>query len=841
LVAPGLPPARSAGVKDGAGFFSRATMDEVSAAIKDIKNFYQKDILVETFPGVPAKDVKRFRALNATGRSKYFSKWAIRRARAARVEGVYVLVCKKPGHLEVTVRDATTKKGFPATDRIKLRDMLLARFKQKKFDQGLTEGVQFVHSRFAANLLVRLPAVVLNEVRDPGGFFTKAAVEKANREIKEFKQRFGRDLVVESFKTVPPDRVKEVAGLDAAGRYRFFAAWVRARSLASRGDGIHVLICRKPAHIRVGVGDATLKKAFTPADRDQLVRLMVGHLRERQYDRALDEMLGFVSDTVSRNLSPAVQVAADSKAALARKAKAILQTNCYPCHGKNGANEGSFNFVLDRGQLIDRKKVIPGDPRRSRLFKKVSLDEMPPDSVKSPRPSEKDIAVLKQWIEAGAPDFNPPAEKRAIISLADQLRSMKEDLDRLPPRKRRAARYFTITHLYNAGLNEDQLQSYRHGLSKLVNSLSWGRDIVPPRPVDPARTIFRIDLDDYEWNDKVWDKIVAAYPYGVIYDTASAKACSTATQSRLPHVRGDWFVFAASRPPLYHEVLQLPATDRELEKELKVNVAENIRRERVARAGFNGSGVSHNNRLIERHKAGNGAYWKSYDFSNNTDQRNLFAHPLGPAGPNAFKHDGGEIIFNLPNGLQAYLLVDGKGNRIDEGPTNIVSTRKRPPTVINGISCMGCHGKGMIEKDDQVREHVLKSSTGFTNAEKESVLALYHARNEFRALLQRDADRFRKAVEKTGAPLTATEPVAALADRFGAEIDLKGAAAEVGVGINEFVTRFRSPRLARDLGPFKVDGGTIKRQVFEGAFPEVVRELQLGRFLKPTARPKASG
>jgi formylglycine-generating enzyme required for sulfatase activity/mono/diheme cytochrome c family protein len=530
--------------------------------------------------------------------------------------------------------------------------------------------------------------------------------------------------------------------------------------------------------------------------------------------------------------------AAENKADLAKKAKAILLTNCYACHGRNGANEGSFNFVLDREQLVRSKKVIPGQPRKSRLFQKVSLDEMPPDTVKAPRPSDKDVTTLRQWIEAGAPDFNPPPEKREFISRAEQLRSIKADLDRLPRRKRRSARYFTITHLYNAGLNEDQLQSYRHALSKLVNSLSWGRDIVPPRPVDPARTVFRIELDDYEWNDKVWDRIVEVYPYGVLDDSPLARSCAAATQSRMPHVRGDWFVHAASRPPLYHDVLQLPATDRELEKELKVDVAENIRRERVARAGFNGSGVSQNNRLIERHKSGNGAYWKSYDFASNKGKRNLFAHPLGPRGSNAFRHDGGEIIFNLPNGLQAYLLVDGKGNRIDQGPTDIVSTRKRPPTVINGISCMECHGKGMIDKVDQVREHVQNSAEGFTEAEKESILALYPAPKEFLALLRRDAERFRKAVARTGAPLTATEPVAALADRYEAEIDLPMAAAEAGVGVREFARSLRSRRLARDLGNLQVAGGTVKREVFREAFPEVVRALQLGQWLPRRALPK---
>src|SRR5262249_22880346 len=206
-----------------------------------------------------------------------------------------------------------------------------------------------------------------------------------------------------------------------------------------------------------------------------------------------------------------------------------------------------------------------------------------------------------------------------------------DDLQRVPERDRRFTRYFTLTHLANAGLSEDELQSFRHGLAKLVNSLSWGRRIVVPQAIDPARTVFQIDLRDYQWNEKVWDEVLARNPYGLTVSGDTARACAEVTRCALPWVRGDWFVAAASRPPLYHDVLQLPATQRELERLLRVDTAEDIRLERVARAAFNGSGVSRNNRLIERHESGGGVYWQRYDFSSNARRPNLLAHPLRPA------------------------------------------------------------------------------------------------------------------------------------------------------------------------------------------------------------------
>ncbi len=43
------------------------------------------------------------------------------------------------------------------------------------------------------------------------------------------------------------------------------------------------------------------------------------------------------------------------------------------------------------------------------------------------------------------------------------------------------------------------------------------------------------------------------------------------------------------------------------------------------------------------------------------------------SGQNAFHHDGGETIYSLPNGFQAYYLNKATGERLDKGPTAIVA------------------------------------------------------------------------------------------------------------------------------------------------------------------------
>ena len=95
--------------------------------------------------------------------------------------------------------------------------------------------------------------------------------------------------------------------------------------------------------------------------------------------------------------------------------------------------------------------------------------------------------------------------------------------------------------------------------------------------VDKARTVYRLDLRDIGWNTARWERIARHYPYGIQPEDGLTRAIANATSSRTPFMRADWFVFVASQPPLYHELLDIPDTLAALEKNLHVSRADNIR------------------------------------------------------------------------------------------------------------------------------------------------------------------------------------------------------------------------------------------------------------------------
>ena len=378
----------------------------------------------------------------------------------------------------------------------------------------------------------------------------------------------------------------------------------------------------------------------------------------------------------SQNLSAQSQLAQD--------AYAIFEGSCLICHGADGAYRETL--LMEHDALIEGGTVVPGNPDASELYKRLlgttenGGAQMPLGQPPLPDPS---IDTIRRWILAGAPDWaTTPTTDSRFISSGEMLDSIETHLMSLEPFDRAFARYFTLTHLYNAGETAEILREYCKALSKLVNSLSWGLDIVNPQPIDPQQTIYYIDLRHYEWDRNAgWTEVEETYPYHIKFNSPAQTALrnqlsrlQTTLSTAVPSVNADWFIATAASPPLYNALLSLPETDLELEDRLEVDVVNNILTApglRVSRAGFINSGVSNHNRVVERHNSRYGAYWKSYDFAGSVGTQNIFTHPL------AFTHDGGEVIFNLPNGLQGYYLVDGNGRRLDEAPISIVSNPGR--------------------------------------------------------------------------------------------------------------------------------------------------------------------
>ena len=526
----------------------------------------------------------------------------------------------------------------------------------------------------------------------------------------------------------------------------------------------------------------------------------------------------------SQNVSAQSQLAQDTYA--------IFEGSCLICHGADGAYRETL--LMEHRELIEGGTVVPGNPNASELYKRLlgpteSGVQMP--FGQPPLPPQS-IEAIRRWIVAGAPDWATiPTTDSRFISPGEILKSIETHLNTLSAFDRAYARYFTLAHLYNAGEPTGILQEYRKALYKLVNSLSWGLDVINPIPIDPQATIFYIDLRHYEWDvNDAWSKIEEEYPYHIAFDAPAQLGLrnqlgrlQTQMKTDVPSIHIDWFLATASKPPLYHDLLSLPLTDRQLETRLEVDVAGNLVNApgvRVWRAGFNNSGVSNNNRVVERHTSRYGAYWKSYDFAGSVGAQNIFTHPLN------FTHDGGEVIFNLPNGLQGYYLVNASGFRLDEAPINIVSNpAASDPTVRNGLSCIGCHTEGMKTLEDQVRS-VIESNTN-PPYNKAQALRLYAEKSKMDDLVAEDMNRYRQGLEATGGVLGGVEPISRFHEAFQGAVDAAYAAAVVGLETETFRQNIRENRGLQNVGLLALDNenGSVQRDTWTSSFRDVMYAL----------------
>jgi len=206
----------------------------------------------------------------------------------------------------------------------------------------------------------------------------------------------------------------------------------------------------------------------------------------------------------------------------------------------------------------------------------------------------------------------------------------------------------------------------------------------------------------YEGGDSskpIYDEAtVGGLAAGTWFDINGYKALCTATGTDYPILRADWFIANASLNPGYSEMLGIKTLDD----------FNQLVRYRTADDDLSGRAVVSDSQLVSLHQRGieftpkvNGTYWQTYDFFKSAGLNDLLKDPLRR------KRDAGEVFAELPNGLQAFSLVDGNNKIIDFADGNIVSDQVTPwknKLVWNGLfSCTSCHKNGAQDVLDEVR------------------------------------------------------------------------------------------------------------------------------------------
>lgn len=352
-------------------------------------------------------------------------------------------------------------------------------------------------------------------------------------------------------------------------------------------------------------------------------------------------------------------------------------------------------------------------------------------------------------------------------------------------------------------------------------------------------------------------------------------------------IRMDWFNATAPLPVLYAKFLAYPNNLSDFEEEIlgkRVSVATiaassaeqarkldasviireggvnkvdrriaNIVQDQVLRTGFDNSNVSFSNRVVERHPIASGSYWISYDFFNlkagdsfvnaagvrkNADQNDLDQHninktPLGPKGTNGksleFNHDGGEVIYSLPNGMFGYYLINAKGDLLDKGPINVVRQNSAPPefslAITNGMSCMSCHNAGLLKQADSILTGIGQNKQVIAQADLSRINKIYNP-GEMNRIMDKENDRYFKALGELGIDPTKPDPVDQSFRFYNRPLNKKDVIAELEISDRDFNLLLLDPDFSGTFNALNNETGFVNRGVFQAIYPSVVLKFK---------------
>jgi serine/threonine-protein kinase len=431
----------------------------------------------------------------------------------------------------------------------------------------------------------------------------------------------------------------------------------------------------------------------------------------------------------------------------------ILRVNCGNCHIGLGA-QGDFGYLLDMPELLASGKIVPGNKEDSRIYARMVEGTMPPAAVRVIQtPTYGQIDLVGQFIdELELPDVGNQCEPPAFLDVDQQIELMQRDLASQDAADQPFTRYLTITYSANAGQCGRALQRQRYALFKGINSVSTATTVAQPQAINQDETIYRIDIRDYNWDRDIdleddgvvefadaWEAIIAnpeTAAYSVEYAGDQADDLKADAGTLVPFLPVNVFIQATEFGNLYYSLIGGRANlfDFELDV-LNIDTQAEIDDDNLMRAGFENSGVSKQERVLNRFDSGVAAglsYWISFDFDggNGGDGANGFEQGVANESifddPLDFAFAGGEAIFSLPNGMQAYYVAAADGTRLAQAPIGVViDPAQNNGLVTNGASCHSCHNAGMITFTDTVKQYVIENRRDFDNDTYESVLAQY--------------------------------------------------------------------------------------------------------------------
>ncbi|MCH9807603.1 MAG: DUF4384 domain-containing protein [Alphaproteobacteria bacterium] len=477
----------------------------------------------------------------------------------------------------------------------------------------------------------------------------------------------------------------------------------------------------------------------------------------------------------------------------AQRARIVLKRHCARCHEAGQPDRllpaAGLANILDLPRLADRADLIqPGRPEASPLYLAMLTRHMPYDVFhdlkRGDEPSADEIATLRRWIEGLPPR---PQCNIGPDRVANIRHLIAQDLQAVGKVRALQRRYVSLAHMAELCGDERQTHVFRQAVAKLINLLSRNPKPYAPEPIGSEKTILAIELDRLGWVPKQWERLAGGFRPPPAFQFYPSVLAAVGTDR--PSLPADLLAHNAFKPGLYAGLIDAPRSYRQLLEKFalqpdqsKANEVIEIPKSRVTGYSRTLTKVAHKNRP---------PLWIAADFApakrRRTGQRN-------PPGPQPLQR---RAIFSLPNGLPAFALFNRKGAlRANPHVELLPEPIKQAGGETAGLGCIACHQSGPLSR--------LGNSTASDTAQYAAMATPIGSGSPLHNLgIEPDL------------LIDGHEPVRALALRHSRDLDLRSAAAELGLPVRQLSARLAQVNAPLQAIARRLQHGLVSRSEFD--------------------------
>jgi hypothetical protein len=359
-----------------------------------------------------------------------------------------------------------------------------------------------------------------------------------------------------------------------------------------------------------------------------------------------------------------------------------------------------------------------------------------------------------------------------------------------------------------AGIDKTgQSVSSYYPLAKVVNGM-----FVPIRLVPKSKTLWWIDVREFNWTPEAWEEVSKADGYFAEPCINPDIAYKLRSLSGNAMLRADWFIWHGTTInaqkdqkidiDIYNTLLYAKNVKPKNAEEFKTIWGLDKVRARsfgneYGTVSLTSRAVARHNRVLMGYRTELGWLYETYDVSGEFGDRNYLESIYKFNGEPPDVSDAGEIIASNALQMQVYALRNGAGDLVDFADPTVA----RHMTDVTGdtrvrtaSSCMDCHANGPIAAENALLEYADFLNLHIPDKLNGQKINQSFMVNRFEDSVVDNQELFNRAMKKVNG-LTADENQANFLDMlrwYNEDIDLKQAAFECGIDVEKFIERANS-------------------------------------------------